>query len=88
MEHFLLAEMEGFEPSCLSLDKTISSRSRYDHFDTSPYSVRCFYNEDYYTISFVKLEVDDTIINRIFINKMSGLQSEMLLYDLCSLFGR
>src|SRR5699024_2755749 len=31
-----LAETVGFEPTCLSLDKTISSRSRYDHFDTSP----------------------------------------------------
>ena len=36
---FFLAEMVGFEPTCLSPDKTISSRSRYDHFDTSPYSV-------------------------------------------------
>ena len=28
----------GFEPTCrLITDKTISSRSRYDHFDTSPY---------------------------------------------------
>ena len=34
---FFLAEMVGFEPTCPSLDKTISSRSRYDHFDTSPY---------------------------------------------------
>ena len=33
---FYLAETVGFEPTCLSLDKTISSRSRYDHFDTSP----------------------------------------------------
>ena len=32
----LVAETVGFEPTCLSLDKTISSRSRYDHFDTSP----------------------------------------------------
>ena len=32
----LVAEMVGFEPTCPSLDKTISSRSRYDHFDTSP----------------------------------------------------
>ena len=33
-----LAEMVGFEPTCrLITDKTISSRSRYDHFDTSPY---------------------------------------------------
>ena len=32
-----LAEMVGFEPTCLLItDKTISSRSRYDHFDTSP----------------------------------------------------
>ena len=35
---FFMAEMVGFEPTCLSPDKTISSRSRYDHFDTSPYS--------------------------------------------------
>ena len=35
----LLAEMVGFEPTCPIKDKTISSRSRYDHFDTSPYSV-------------------------------------------------
>ena len=34
----ILAEMVGFEPTCrLNTDKTISSRSRYDHFDTSPY---------------------------------------------------
>ena len=33
----LLAEMVGFEPTCPIKDKTISSRSRYDHFDTSPY---------------------------------------------------
>ena len=32
----LLAEMVGFEPTCPVKDKTISSRSRYDHFDTSP----------------------------------------------------
>ena len=36
---FCLAEMVGFEPTCPVKDKTISSRSRYDHFDTSPYSV-------------------------------------------------
>ena len=34
--HSDVAETVGFEPTCLSLDKTISSRSRYDHFDTSP----------------------------------------------------
>ena len=34
----LLAEMVGFEPTCPVKDKTISSRSRYDRFDTSPYS--------------------------------------------------
>ena len=33
---FLLAEMVGFEPTCPIKDKTISSRSRYDRFDTSP----------------------------------------------------
>ena len=33
----LLAEMVGFEPTCPIKDKTISSRSRYDRFDTSPY---------------------------------------------------
>ena len=27
----------GFEPTCPAKDKTISNRSRYDHFDTSPY---------------------------------------------------
>ena len=33
-----VAEKVGFEPTCrLITDKTISSRSRYDHFDTSPY---------------------------------------------------
>ena len=32
----LLAEMVGFEPTCPVKDKTISSRSRYDRFDTSP----------------------------------------------------
>ena len=36
----LLAEMVGFEPTCPVKDKTISSRSRYDRFDTSPYSLR------------------------------------------------
>ena len=33
---FLLAEMVGFEPTCPIKDKTISSRSRYDRFATSP----------------------------------------------------
>ena len=36
---FCLAEMVGFEHTCPVKDKTISSRSRYDHFDTSPYKV-------------------------------------------------
>ena len=35
----LLAEMVGFEPTCQIKDKTISSRSRYDRFDTSAYFV-------------------------------------------------
>ena len=30
----------GFEPTCrLITDKTISNRSRYDRFDTSPYKI-------------------------------------------------
>ena len=33
---FILAEAVGFEPTCHVRDKTISSRSRYDHFDTLP----------------------------------------------------
>ncbi len=34
---FLLAEKVGFEPTDGFTRQTISSRSRYDHFDTSPY---------------------------------------------------
>ena len=35
----ILAETVGFEPTDrLITDQTISSRSRYDHFDTSPFS--------------------------------------------------
>ena len=35
-----MAETVGFEPTCrLITDKTISNRSRYDHFDTSPYYI-------------------------------------------------
>ena len=32
---FLLAQTVGFEPTVLFTVQTISSRSRYDHFDTS-----------------------------------------------------
>ena len=32
----ILAEKEGFEPSCPSQGYPISSRARYDRFDTSP----------------------------------------------------
>ena len=32
----ILAEKEGFEPSCPFQGYPISSRARYDHFDTSP----------------------------------------------------
>ena len=39
-----MAEMVGFEPTCPVKDKTISSRSRYDHFDTSPYLTLSKYN--------------------------------------------
>ena len=34
-----MAEWEGFEPSSRVSGYTISSRARYDHFDTTPYSV-------------------------------------------------
>lgn len=34
-----VAEQEGFEPSSRVSGYTISSRARYDHFDTTPYSV-------------------------------------------------
>ena len=33
---FPMAESEGFEPSCDFTRNSISSRARYDHFDTSP----------------------------------------------------
>ena len=39
-ESELLAERVGFEPTCRSPDKTLSRRPRYDHFGTSPCSVR------------------------------------------------
>ena len=32
----LVAEWAGFEPACRFIDNTISSRARYDHFDTTP----------------------------------------------------
>ena len=32
-----MAEAVGFEPTDPSLDHPISSRGRYDHFDTLPY---------------------------------------------------
>ena len=34
---FILAEMVGFEPTWRVTANSISSRARYDHFDTSPY---------------------------------------------------
>ena len=33
----LLAERVGFEPTCRFTGNSISSRARYDHFDTAPY---------------------------------------------------
>ena len=36
---FLLAQREGFEPSCGVIHKLISSQPRYDRFDTSAYEV-------------------------------------------------
>ena len=37
--YFDVAEMEGFEPPGGVTRQLISSQPRYDHFDTSPYSV-------------------------------------------------
>ena len=34
---FILAEKVGFEPTWRVTANSISSRARYDHFDTSPY---------------------------------------------------
>ncbi len=39
IEGCTLAEMVGFEPTEPIKAQTISSRSRYDHFDTSPYNI-------------------------------------------------
>ena len=39
-----LAEMVGFEPTERFTVQTISSRSRYDHFDTSPYLTMLLYH--------------------------------------------
>ncbi len=37
---YVLAERMGFEPMHRKTDDRISSAARYDHFDTSPYSVQ------------------------------------------------
>lgn len=37
--HYVMAEEVGFEPTDGSHRQTISSRSRYDHFDTPPYMI-------------------------------------------------
>ena len=34
-----MAETVGFEPTCRFTDNSISSRARYDRFDTSPYDI-------------------------------------------------
>ena len=39
-----LAETVGFEPTDGVSRQTISSRSRYDHFDTSPYLLPDYYS--------------------------------------------
>ena len=48
---FLLAEAVGFEPTDDFTRHSISSRDRYDHFDTPPYQVRCGLSpqHEYYT---------------------------------------
>ena len=38
-----LAETVGFEPTCRLPDNTISSRARYDLFDTSPQIFKILY---------------------------------------------
>ena len=45
-----VAEAERFELSCPIKDKTISSRSRYDHFDTPPRMRRLLRHAGYYII--------------------------------------
>ncbi len=40
----IMAEMVGFEPTERITVQTISSRSRYDHFDTSPFNEQIYYN--------------------------------------------
>ena len=34
-----MAETVGFEPTCRFTDNSISSRARYDRFETSPYDI-------------------------------------------------
>ena len=47
-----MAETVGFEPTVLFTVQTISSRSRYDHFDTSAYMSTHFREMNAYLIQF------------------------------------
>ena len=64
-----MAEMVGFEPTCHFTDKTISSRSRYDHFDTSPYEAPQF--QGTYSIYHIKSDLSNpfsvSVVLHIFI---------------------
>ena len=52
-----MAEMVGFEPTGRFTAQTISSRSRYDHFDTSPHiPMRKPHHDKYYITHFEKMQ--------------------------------
>lgn len=40
LDSYVVAEEVGFEPTDGLHRQTISSRSRYDHFDTPPYTIK------------------------------------------------
>ena len=62
-----MAEMVGFEPTERFTAQTISSRSRYDHFDTSPCGSQ-IYEPDFDIISYFEIKIKSFLKkNRIFI---------------------
>ena len=48
-------KIKGFRTGSYRVATTISSRSRYDHFDTAAFSLRC-YQPNYYAITFGVLQ--------------------------------
>ena len=50
MRDNFLAQTVGFEPTVLFTVQTISSRSRYDHFDTSAYMSTHFREPNAYSV--------------------------------------